>query len=362
MEFFRILFSSGGFMPHGFCYLWSPGLVWLHAGSDSLITLAYSTIPITLVYFIHKRRDMPFDWMFISFGIFILACGATHAMEVWTLWHATYWLSGAVKLITAIASVTTAILLVHSVPQALALPSPEALRLEVAERKLAEEALSEANRRLIKAHEEERARIARELHDNINQRVALLALQLDRMSQYLPASAAGLKDEIGEANKQVSELGDDIQALSHRLHSSKLEYLGLQAAVASYCKELSDRHGVEIDFHSEGIPKDLPHEISLCLLRVSQEALQNAAKHSGSRRFEVSLVGALNEVNLTVRDLGTGFDPERALKGNGLGLISMKERMKLVGGELSIESQPQVGTTIYARVALIPGRSAGAAG
>jgi signal transduction histidine kinase len=362
MEFFRILFSSGGFMPHGFCYLWSPGLVWLHAGSDSLIALAYSTIPVTLVFFIRKRRDMPFNWMFISFGIFILACGATHAMEVWTLWHATYWLSGAVKLITAIASVTTAIMLVHIVPQALALPSPETLRLEVAERKLAEEALSKANRRLIEAHEEERSRIARELHDDINQRVALLALQLDRMGQDLPASAADLKHAIGEANKQISELGNDIQALSHRLHSSKLEYMGLAAAVASFCRELSDRHGVEIDFHSEGIPKELPHEISLCFFRVSQEALQNAAKHSGSRRFEVSLTGALNEINLTVRDLGTGFDVEGAVKGSGLGLISMKERMKLVGGELSIESQPQLGTTIYARVALGPGKFAGAAG
>jgi hypothetical protein len=193
-------------MPHGFCYLWSPGLVWLHAGSDSLITLAYSTIPVTLVYFMRKRRDLPFNWVFISFGIFILACGGTHAMDVWTLWHATYWLSGAVKLITAIASVTTAIMLVHIVPQALALPSPETLRLEVAERKLAEEALSKANRRLIEAHEEERARIARELHDDINQRVALLAMQLDRMRQDLPASAADLKHDIEEANKQVSEL------------------------------------------------------------------------------------------------------------------------------------------------------------
>jgi signal transduction histidine kinase len=159
----------------------------------------------------------------------------------------------------------------------------------------------------------------------------------------------------------ISEMGDDIQALSHRLHSSKLEYLGLTAAVAGYCKELSDRHGVEIDFHSECIPKKLPHEISLCFFRVSQEALQNAMKHSGSRRFAVSLVGALNEVNLTVRDLGTGFDPESVMKGSGLGLISMKERMKLVGGELSIESQPQSGTTVFARVALSTGKSEAAA-
>ena len=355
MEFFKTLFSSDGFMPHGFCYLWSPGLVWFHAISDCLIALAYSTIPITLVFFIRKRRDLPFNWMFICFGIFILACGATHAMEVWTLWHATYWLSGAVKLVTAIASVTTAILLVRLVPQALALPSPETLRREVAERKLAEEALSEANRRLIEAHEEERARIARELHDDINQRVALLALHLDRMRQDLPASAADLKQGIGEANKQILELGNDIQALSHRLHSSKLEYLGLLAAVAGFCRELSDRHGVGIDFQSEGIPKELPKEISLCLFRVLQEALQNATKHSGSRHFEVSLIGALNELHLTVRDLGIGFDLKDSVKGRGIGLISMKERLELVGGQLSIESQPQHGTTIQARVALSSG-------
>src|SRR5437879_4082941 len=141
MEFFKTLFSSDGFMPHGFCYLWSPGLVWFHAISDCLIALAYSTIPITLVFFIRKRRDLPFNWMFICFGIFILACGATHAMEVWTLWHATYWLSGAVKIITALSSVPTAILLIQLVPQALELPSPKALRLEIAERTSTQEAL-----------------------------------------------------------------------------------------------------------------------------------------------------------------------------------------------------------------------------
>jgi signal transduction histidine kinase len=362
MEFFRTLFSSDGFMPHGFCYLWSPGLVWLHAISDSLIALAYSSIPVTLVYFISKRRDLPFNWIFICFGIFIMACGATHAMEVWTLWNATYWLSGGVKLITAIASVTTAILLVHLVPQAIALPSPETLKLEVAQRKLAEEALSIANRRLIEAHEEERSRIARELHDDINQRVALLAMQLDRMRHDLPASAADLKQGIGEAQKQISELGNDIQALSHRLHSSTLEYLGLTAACASFCRELSDRHGVAIDFDSTDIPKELPQEISVCLFRVLQEAIQNAMKHSRSRHLDVSLIGGLNEVHLTVRDFGIGFDPENGGKGHGLGVISMRERMKLVGGELSIESQPQLGTTIHARVVRSLGKSAGAAG
>jgi two-component system NtrC family sensor kinase len=142
-EFLEKLFSSN-FMPHGHCYLWNPGLIWLHVVSDSLIALAYFFIPVALIYFIWRRRDLPFHWVFVCFGIFILACGATHIMEVWTLWHPNYWLSGAIKAVTAIASVPTAILLFHSVPQALALPSPEALRLEIAERKRTEQALHEA--------------------------------------------------------------------------------------------------------------------------------------------------------------------------------------------------------------------------
>jgi signal transduction histidine kinase len=354
MTFIKALFSSDGFMPHGFCLLWSPGVLWLHIVSDSLIALAYSTIPITLVYFVRKRRDLPFNWIFLCFGMFILTCGATHAVEVWTLWHATYWLSGAVKVVTAAASVSTAILLVQLVPQALALPSLEIWKREVAERVLAEEALFKANRRLIEAHEEERTRIARELHDDISQRVALLAMQLDRMSYNPPASVADLKLRLEEVGRQTSELGNDIQALSHRLHNSRLEYQGLVATTDSFCRELSERHGVAIDVRSETIPTDLPPEISICLYRVAQEALQNATKHSGSPQVEVSLRGARNEILLTVRDFGTGFDCKEAVKGRGLGLISMKERLNLVGGELSIESQPQLGTTIHARVPLGP--------
>ena len=148
MDFLRAFLSPNDFMPHGYCYLWNTRLVWLHVVSDSLIALAYFSIPITLVHFIRKRRDLPFNWMFVCFGVFILACGATHAMEVWTLWHASYWLSGAVKAVTALVSVPTAILLVRLVPQALALPSPEELRGEIAERKRAQEALSNAKMEL----------------------------------------------------------------------------------------------------------------------------------------------------------------------------------------------------------------------
>src|SRR5579862_8047223 len=128
MDILKEIFSSGRFMPHGYCYMWNRGLLWLHLISDALIFLSYLSICLTLLYFVHKRRDLPFNWMFMCFGTFIVTCGFTHAMEIWTLWHATYWLSGAVKAMTALTSVPTAILLVRLVPEALKIPSQKALQ------------------------------------------------------------------------------------------------------------------------------------------------------------------------------------------------------------------------------------------
>jgi signal transduction histidine kinase len=234
---------------------------------------------------------------------------------------------------------------------------------DITERKLAEEVLFIVSQKLIEAQEEERTRIALELHDDVGQRLSLLAVHLDRLKQSRPTSAAELGLQIEEVRKQIDDLACDVQALSHQLHSPKLDYLGLAAAAASFCRELSDRHGMEIEFHSENIPKELPKEISLCLFRVLQEALQNAIKHSGSRQFHTSLTGGANEIELTVHDSGVGFEPEEAIKGRGLGLTSMKERLKLVQGKLSIDSKPQRGTTIHARVPVIPKTmSAGAVG
>ena len=230
--------------------------------------------------------------------------------------------------------------------------------IDVTERKLAEEALSQMSRRLIEAHEQERTWVARELHDDINQQVALLAVNLERLKQDFPVMAPPVIQRLEEILADVSGLGSEIQALSHRLHSSKLEYLGIEAAAASFCRELSEKHGVQIDFHSDGVPKELPQEIALCLFRILQEGLQNAIKHSGSERFEVRLRGAPNEIELSVRDAGIGFAPEEVMRGRGLGLTSMRERLKLVHGELSIDSQPGLGTVIRATVPLSLGSKA----
>src|SRR5436190_23348759 len=128
MGFFTGLFGQNGFMPHGHCYLWDPGLMWLHLISDFLIAAAYFIIPFTLVNFVRKRRDLPFNWMFVCFGIFIIACGMTHVMEIITLWKPYYWVSGIVKAITALASVPTAILLIRLIPQVVNIPGPAVLR------------------------------------------------------------------------------------------------------------------------------------------------------------------------------------------------------------------------------------------
>jgi signal transduction histidine kinase len=227
-----------------------------------------------------------------------------------------------------------------------------ALAVMAEERDRHEQALSSVNRRLIEAHEEERTWIARELHDDFSQRVALVSLSIDRLEQALPGSELRARAYTEELKEQLRELGNDIHALSHRLHSSKLQFLGLAAACKGFCRELSERQSVEIEFCSEGIPADLPSEISLSLFRVLQEALQNAVKHSGVRTFFVSLVSASNEIELCVRDSGTGFDPERAASEHGLGLTSMKERLNLVDGRFSIDSKVGQGTTIKAWVSL----------
>jgi PAS domain S-box-containing protein len=221
--------------------------------------------------------------------------------------------------------------------------------IDVTTRKLAEQALADVGRKLIEAHEEERTWIARELHDDINQRIALLAVELDRFEQHRPSSRE-IPGHFRKVRQCLFDLGKDIQALSHRLHSSKLDYLGIVVAASSFCKEFSEQKNVEIDFTHQDMPRSLPKEISLCVFRVLQEALQNAAKHSGVRFFRVDLDGTAGTVQLTVSDLGVGFDADDAINYRGLGLISMRERLQLVGGEISIKSQPGRGTTIHARV------------
>ncbi len=222
--------------------------------------------------------------------------------------------------------------------------------IDITERKLAEESLATIGRRLIEAHEAERTWIGRELHDDINQRLALLAIALERWSH--DASTNDVTELVRHTRVRITEIAQDVQGLSHRLHSSKLDYLGLATAAKSFCRELSEKTKVEIVFRDAGIPHTLSKEVSLCLFRVLQEGLQNAVKHSGVRSFTVDLHGTEESIELTVADTGNGFEEQEAFTRHGLGLISMRERLQLVNGELSVKSNPGAGTTIRARVPL----------
>ena len=219
--------------------------------------------------------------------------------------------------------------------------------LDVTKRKQAEEALSTVNRRLIEAQEQERIRIGRELHDDVNQRLALLSIALEGLEH----DPSAVPDRLRQLRQEIDEISNDVEALSHELHSSKLEYLGVVAGVRSWCKEFGDRQNIEIDFRSDVVTV-VPFEIGVCLFRVLQEALHNIVKHSGVKRVDVRLTEPSNQIHLQVSDSGKGFDVESAMQGKGLGLTSMRERVRLVNGTIAIESRPMGGTTIEVRVPL----------
>jgi len=218
---------------------------------------------------------------------------------------------------------------------------------DITHRKQMEEAISGMSRRLIHSQEQERARIGRELHDDINQRLAMLSLELEQ----LQGNPSEVQTRLQDLRNRTTEISNDVQALSHELHSSKLEYLGVVAGIKSWCKEFGQRQRMEIDFRHE-VSSALQLEVGLCLFRVLQEALHNAAKYSGVKRIEVHLTEHSNEVHLMVNDQGRGFDIETARQGRGLGLANMQERVKLLNGAISIESKPSGGTSIRVKIPL----------
>ena len=229
--------------------------------------------------------------------------------------------------------------------------------IDVTDLKLAKAALSNLSHKLMQSQEGERSWIARELHEDLGQRLAGLTMQLHSLSRV--SIDDNLRTRVGDLCAQFGDLGRDIQAISYRLYSYKLEYLGLAAAVGAMCQEAARQHGVAIDFTHDDVPHDLPREVALGLFHVLQQAIDNAVQHAGTRDIAVDLRGCPSTgscgkgaggVQLRVCDHGVGFDPEEASRGDGLGLVHMRERLTLVDGELLVESQPGAGTTVLARV------------
>jgi PAS domain S-box-containing protein len=222
---------------------------------------------------------------------------------------------------------------------------------DTTDQKLAQQALEKVSGLLIEAQETERSRIARDLHDDICQRLALLSLEIAKANRI--ANETSEKQRLQEIRMRCQEIARDVQSLSHQLHSSKLDYLGVVAAIRGFCEEFCRQHEVMIEITDANVPHPLPKDIALCLFRVAQEALHNAVKYSGTNQFTVEIVGMADCVQLVVCDAGAGFDMEAAKRTRGLGLVSMQERVHLVHGSFSVESRPGQGTKILVVVPLI---------
>jgi PAS domain S-box-containing protein len=225
------------------------------------------------------------------------------------------------------------------------------VNFDITERKRAEQERLELSSGLINAQERERARIARELHDDFSQRIAILSLEIDSLVR-TPKDLAEISKQLTDLRKKVSEIGTDLHALSHQLHSVKLELLGLAATVKSFCEEFARRQGIRVDFSHKNLPTSIPPETALGLYRIVQEGLRNVAKHSHASNAQVRLTANSEAVFLTVSDNGIGFEPSAVLLAEGIGVRSMRERARMLHGTFEVLSRPMQGTQIAVRVPL----------
>ena len=222
--------------------------------------------------------------------------------------------------------------------------------IDITEQRRIQEVLHDLGSRLIAAQEEERSRVARELHDDLNQRMALLSMELEQLESERKSPRV-LHKHVQRLQEHVDEIAADIHRLSYRLHPSKLDHLGLVPAVESLCRELSSDR-LTVHYEQSGFPADLPQDVTLCLFRIAQEALRNCVKHSNAGVALVSLDKVDGEIHLSVSDDGCGFDANSSAMQQGLGFTSMRERLRLVQGAIDIRSRPLHGTTIQVSVPL----------
>jgi signal transduction histidine kinase len=220
----------------------------------------------------------------------------------------------------------------------------------ITDRKRSEDALISMSGRLITAHEDERTRIARELHDDLSQRMAVLQIGLEQFKQGTQGISPAAVQQLHTIAETAREVSTDIHNMSYQLHPARLELLGLVASLKGFCREFSEQHKMAVQFAHSHIPGQIPKDVTLCLYRITQEALQNVVKHSGAAAAEVELLAHSDEIELCISDSGRGFDVESVRGVVGLGLISMRERLRLIGGHLSIESEPSHGTQIRVRI------------
>ena len=372
LEFFRKLFTPD-FMPHGYCMRWSSDVIWLHVASDSLTALAYYVIPFALIYFVRKRKDLAFDWMFVLFGLFILACGTTHVMGIVTLWHPVYRLDGVVKAITALVSIPTAFLLVRLIPTAVQLPSPDDLRRQIDRRVSAERELRDLNVLLEQRVEERTNKLKR--YNNALQRVAYISSHdlkeplrtVTTFTQLLEETTKGRLD--GKETELMKYIVEGSERM-HRMIDDLLEYTRVvntvnenpgsnaSASVAEALAGAIENLHASISESSATITWDdrLPRVATdpLQLQQVLQNLLANGIKYRQDNPvLHVSARSEGKRCVITVRDNGIGLETQyanqifeaftrlnpTATPGSGIGLAICKNIVEAYGGEIWVESE-----------------------
>lgn len=359
--------SSSPFMPHIYCYLFNRNLIVLHVLSDGLIWLSYVAISLTLLYLVYRtRREIPFSWMFLAFGAFIIACGFTHFMEIVVLWKAMYWLEGGVKLVTAIASVTTAMVLPFHVPKVHQMilaakvseerrrrleekneelfQANQQLRDEITKRITAEKSLEHLSGSLLQAQDDERRRVARELHDSVGQLLTGAVLSLSavrRQAAGLGHKSSRLLSECADCVKQSLQ---EVRTISYLLHPPMLDETGLEDAIRWFVRGFAERSGVQVELDISPDLDKLSRDLSTAVFRIVQESLTNIHRHSGSRTAEINLHRCGSQIQLRVRDHGKGMPSEMMGKNghqqheSGVGIRGMRERVFQLNGEMRIHS------------------------
>jgi signal transduction histidine kinase len=370
------LFSAEKFMPHGSCYMWDQSLIWLHVISDGFIIVAYYSIPITLIYFVRRRKDLQFNWIFVCFALFIVACGTTHLMEIWNIWHPTYWLSGTIKGVTALASVFTAIALVRLVPQALALPSPQILRetndylhKEMEQRQRAEEEVQKLNialERHVAQLEAFSSSVSHDLRAPLRHVVGFVELLQREAGSSLSVKSLGHMKTISQSAKRMGDLIDDLLAFSQigRSEVKKTE-VNLDELVRETLGDFqAETTGREIVWTINALPVVRADRALLRLVLVN--LISNALKFTGARteaRIEIGCAPVGNDDTVIfIRDNGDGFDPkytdklfgvfqrlhsEEEFEGTGIGLANVHRIIRGHGGRTWAEGVVDGGAAFY---------------
>ena len=376
-------FNTDGFMPHGHCFLWLPSILWTSVISDALITLAYLTIPLVLLYVIRRRRDLPFDWMFVAFGVFILACGATHLTDIVVIWQPHYWLLAGLKALTALASVITALALVRLVPAVLRIPSPSQLAAVNAELQRANAELRAAMERAEVANRAKSAFLAAMSHELRTPLNAILgyAQLLRRDKSMGPSQLAGMAT-IQQSGQHLLALINDVLDLSRveagkmDLHQRPLALQELLTVVADIMRVRAEKKylGFELEL-APGLPQVVSADETR-LRQVLLNLLGNAVKFTdrGSVRLRVAPApaagtpGAPARLRFEVIDQGVGIAPDqtetifrpfeqvgdltRRAGGTGLGLAISRQLVRLMHGELEVESRLGQGSRFWFDIAL----------